>query len=102
MSFEHSFDSDFYINGTEQSNTKKPTSVYNALFNMPKKQYNQMCKEIFNCKYVDLDVVFEKIMETNTVGNLNSPVEVYIDPKGYYSIMVWDEDNKQKHRRLFK
>lgn len=104
MSFEHSFAEDFYRNGTEQTKTKKPTSLENALFNMPRREWNNMCREVFDCKpmYVDIDMVMEKIMETNTVLNLTPPVEVYIDAEGFYSVKVWDETDKEYKRRMFK
>jgi hypothetical protein len=41
---------------------------------------------------VDADMVMEMIRETNTVSNLNSPVEVWIDPKGWHTVVVWDDE----------
>ena len=37
-------------------------------------------------------MVMDRIRETNTCGNLNSPVEVYIDPQGIHSVLVWEDD----------
>jgi len=90
MSFSHSFSADFYdgVYGTR----KRPACVREALEVMPKRKWNSMCRDVFHCKpeYVDVDTVMAKIVETNTVSNLDSPVEVWIDEEGYYRIDVYD------------
>lgn len=35
--------------------------------------------------------VLEKIEKTNTCGKLSVPVDVYIDPEGFYTLDVWDD-----------
>jgi len=94
MSYSHSFSCNFYYDADENApdKSKYPTSVAMALRSMPKKRWNEMCKDVFHCKpdFVDIDTVMDKIMETDTVSNLSSPVEVWIDSEGYYTIEVYD------------
>ena len=75
----------------------RPTTVVQALFNMSKKQWADMARDVFGCNsphalsttYMDLETVFSKVIETDTVSNLNSPVEVWIDEDGYYTVYVY-------------
>ena len=38
------------------------------------------------------DMVMQRILETNICRNLDSPVEVYIDHEGFYSILVYEKE----------
>lgn len=95
MSYSHSFSSDFYDDGGNGTK-KRPSCVRQALENMPKRYWNNMCRDVFHCKpeFVDVDMVMDKIMETDTVGTLSSPVDVWIDPEGYYTIEVYDTEEE--------
>jgi len=100
MAFELSFSPEFffaegepYDGGTEPS--ERPISVWNALESMRvlhPDQWEKLAQEVFNeeGKFLIEETVLEKIQETNTCRNLNSPVEVYIDPKGYFTIKVYE------------
>ena len=97
MSFGHSFTEGFYYdeqvqNDAAPNKSKRPTSVAMALRSMPKKKWNAMCKDVFGCSpdFVDLDTVMDKIRETDTVGTLSVPVDVWIDEEGYYTVDVYD------------
>jgi hypothetical protein len=37
-----------------------------------------------------------KIKETDTVGTLTPPVDVWIDEQGYYTVDVYDEPDDKK------
>ena len=53
-----------------------------------------MANDIFQCEpeYLDLESVLRKIEKTNTCLNLDSPVEVCIDPDGEFTVLVYDRD----------
>lgn len=84
MSYRLTFDDDFYSGGsTNVSDT--PTSVEQALISM--ENWDEMIEDM---GYPDsLEAVMEIVMETDTSTNLNSPVEVWIDPDGFYTIFVY-------------
>jgi hypothetical protein len=42
--------------------------------------------------------IMDRILETNTVGTLKPPVDVWIDPEGSYTIDVWDERDERDSR----
>lgn len=90
MSFSHSFSEDFYYQEGWETKTRHPTSVAQALFSMPKKKWNRMCRDVFGVKgdLIDVETVMDKIRETNTCTDLSVPVEVWIDEEGYYTVQV--------------
>lgn len=97
MSYSHSFANGFYYDEDEAApnKSKRPTSVHMALRSMKSKDWKAMCKDVFpgvEPDYVDIDMVMDKIMETDTVSNLDSPVEVWIDEEGYHTIEVYDKE----------
>ena len=60
---------------------------------MSEETWAEMAREIFGCEpaYVSVETVLDRVLETNTCRDLTPPVEVYIDPEGYYSILVYDD-----------
>jgi hypothetical protein len=68
------------------------------------KRFNEMITEIFpKWDHLSIDLeeylpetlvgeIMDKIRETNTVGTLTPPVDVWIDKEGYYTIDVYDEE----------
>ena len=110
-SYELSFSPEFFFAEGEPydhlSDTKRPVSVWAAIEGMrlhDPKQWAELAKEVFgldNPEYLTAESVLEKIQETNTCGTLSSPVDVYIDPEGYFRVDVYDEmrSNSRKHRR---
>jgi len=93
MPYELSFTEDFFGDPyAEQEKSRRPTDVCQALFSMPRRRWNRMCRDVFGCKpeYVDLDTVLLKIFETNTCSGGSSPVGVWIDDEGYYTVDVFD------------
>lgn len=100
MAFELSFSPEFffaegepYDGGPEPS--ERPISVWNAIESMRvlhPDQWEELAQEVFNVegKFLTEETVLEKIQETNTCRDLTSPVEVYIDEEGYFSVEVYD------------
>ncbi len=68
----------------------QPTSVYQAILSLPDDQWAALGRDVFDCNPEDLDpeTVLCKVQETNTCRNLDSPVEVYIDLDGFYTLVV--------------
>ena len=107
--FSHSFSPEFYGDVyTWTSPGRQPTNVADALMNFwetDKEGFSAMVKELFPgyAKYVDeylpeslVADIMDKIRETDTVGTLTPPVDVWIDPEGYYRIDVYDEPREQE------
>ncbi len=97
MAYSHSFSPEFYgdVYGPGES-TSRPTTVAQAIVSMrelERDRWERMAKEVFGVPgdHLSEDEVFDKIIETDTVSNLTSPVEVWIDEDGYYTLLVWDD-----------
>lgn len=56
--------------------------------------WNALAEQVFGVdpSELDLSMVLSKIEETNTCRNLDSPVEVFIDPDGEFTVSVYDHD----------
>jgi hypothetical protein len=83
-------------NGAKYPHGKRPYSVYGALRAMSNKDWKNMCKDVFNCKpdYVDIETVMTQIAEVDTCSDLGSPVNVWIDDEGYYTVSVYEADGR--------
>lgn len=70
-----------------------PVTVWQALLTMNDDVWAEMIREVFGCHvdYVDVDTVMEKIRETDTCTDLSSPVTVWIDQEGFYTVDVHDQ-----------
>lgn len=94
MSFSHSFSDSFYMADGDDSLAGDlewyPYTVYQAIVDMNESDWADMCHDVFNMDHtmVDVGMVMNKIRETNTVTNLSSPVEVWIDKAGFHSVYV--------------
>ena len=97
MAYSLSFGLDFFRDEQgDESRTrtpkKQPTSVAQAVANLSGKTWSRLAREIFRCepKYLDIEAVLQKVEETNTCLNLDSPVEVAVDPNGDFTVLVYD------------
>jgi hypothetical protein len=105
MAYEHSFNPSIYGdpynaipssrrrgNREHDKYRRRPLTVADALASMSERRWNQMARDVFGCegKYLDLDVVLSKIIETNTVGTYSSPVDFWIDPEGFWKVHVYE------------
>lgn len=90
------FGEDFFWGGTLHLNPgddKKPISVAEALCLMPEKKWERMCAAIFpdqDREEIGLDEVMDWVRKVNTCRNLNTPIEVFLDPEGLYTVFVHD------------
>lgn len=71
----------------------RPESVEQALIQISSETWEQIAHRIFHCDPIQLDTetVIRKIEETNTCLNIDSPVEVFIDPAGEFTVRVYDK-----------
>jgi len=86
MTYALSFSRDF-IDGPESN---PPTSVYGALRQMSQETWADLAERVFGVDQLDIETVLRRVEETNTCLNLDSPVEVFIDPEGEFTVQVYD------------
>ena len=69
----------------------RPRSVYQAILSLTDQQWASLARELFGIEPNNLDVemVIERVFETNACRNLDPPVEVWIDHDGFFSVMVY-------------
>jgi hypothetical protein len=108
MAFDLSFSEDFFtgdvpIEAIQPS--KRPTNILQALISwehFDKPGFTKMLNDVLGSQYAQVwgrqpagETVFyellDQIRKVNTAANLNPPVEVYIDPQGYYSVKIYDD-----------
>lgn len=95
MSYSHSFAADFYGDVYNASPEDRPTNVADAIASIDDKTWESLAHDVFGCdpQFLTLEAVYEKIIETDTVSDLSSPVSVWIDEEGYYTVDVYDEED---------
>lgn len=105
MSYDLSFSPEFFLGEGEPYDTNelclnsrgKPTSVWSAIHKMQEErpdEWKAMAREVFGLSEKDsallmAEAVLDKVQETNTCSNLKSPVRVWIDASGDYTLEVW-------------
>ena len=94
MPYALSFSPDFFCDGDPDAMhpNGRPTTVYQAILSMSRQTWAEMAHEVFGVKPEHLDpcTVLRKVCETNMCGNLDSPVQVWIDEEGCYDVLVND------------
>ena len=95
MSYALSFAPEFFWGdqpARESTPSDRPTSVCQALASLPDNEWAVLARDLFGTEPSDLelDIVMQRVLETNTCRNLDSPVEVYIDREGFHSILVYE------------
>lgn len=80
---------DFAVNAKGQ-----PTSVWSAICLIKEyepKLWQEIAEKFFNTtgEFLTEDSVLTLIRKTNTCSNLNSPVEVWLDPQRNYTLHVY-------------
>jgi hypothetical protein len=109
--YSHSFSPDFYGDVYQwTSNGPRPTNVADAIqawWESDRKSFIEMVKDLFPhwteyaTEYLSeslMSEIMDRIMETDTVGKLTPPVDVWLDPEGSYTVDVWDERDEKDSR----
>lgn len=101
MSYSHSFSPEFYWGEGSPKESDRPTNVADALASMSDREWDEMATEVFGVpgERLDIDTVMAKIEETDTVGDLSVPVDVWIDDEGWYTVDVYDEADEDELER---
>lgn len=91
-----SFSESFFNNWDGETKSRRPISVAQAAFSMPKKKWERMCREVFHCSpdHVDVETVVMKVRETDTCepsGDSDIPTTVWIDAEGYWTLDIYDD-----------
>src|SRR5215831_7827339 len=99
MAYSLSFTDEFFADETfpETEPSARPTSVYQAIVSLDKRTKVEIAREVMNSPHPYLYVttesfaydVLDKVRETDTCGDLSSPVDVWIDPEGFYTLDVY-------------
>jgi hypothetical protein len=105
MAFDLSFSEEFFSGDGETPTdmvepSDKPTSVYQAALGIDEDERLEIANQVFgyDAQHAAFWVASEgfagdvlaKVRETNTCTDLRSPVEVYIDKEGWYTLRVYD------------
>lgn len=98
MAFGLSFSEEFFWGDgrSELERSERPTSLAQAILSMPDDEWIGYCKDIFG-RYMlgrpSLGDAVEKARQVDTCMSLESPVEVWLDEDGCYTVLVYEEDN---------
>jgi hypothetical protein len=99
MAFGLSFSPEFFFNEGEpydfSEKSDRPTSVWQAIISMSDEEWRDIAVDVFGMgddmiDYLSPETVLDKVRETGTCTDLRSPVEVWIDPDGHYTVSVYE------------
>jgi hypothetical protein len=101
MSYSLSFSEEFFTDESfpyDTTPSDRPTTVYQAIVSLPKAEQLAIAREVMKSPHPVLYVqsesfaadVLDRVRETDSCADLTSPVEVYIDSEGWYSVLVYD------------
>jgi hypothetical protein len=95
MAYALSFAPEFFwgdgsIAPDDLQRSDQPTCVYQAILSLPDDTWAGLARDVFDCEPDDLDpeTVLSKVQETDTCRNLDSPVEVFVDSDGFYTLLI--------------
>ena len=105
MSYGLSFSEEFFVGNGEYDYYKMPasatpTSVLQAVVTLDRDELSKIGVDVFgytqevaeiwaDSESCAMDIV-DKVRQTDTCDSLQSPVNVYIDSDGFYSLSVYD------------
>ncbi len=95
MSYALSFAEQFYYpEDVERGKaSEQPTSVYQAVLSLSQEKLTEIAQEVFHVDplHLDIEMVMDKICQTDTCSTLSSPVAVWIDEEGDFQVQVYDK-----------
>ena len=106
MSFDLSFSPEFFMlpgelyDGAEYPHGDEPYSVLGAIrTTISEEGWRNIAVDVFGmgddmAQYLTEEAILSKITETNTCTDLRSPVTVWIDPEGYYTVDVYERGDR--------
>lgn len=103
MSYELSFSPGFFLAEGEPYDAAVgdgcPCTVWQAIVQMKRDEpdeWDEMAQAVFGVEgaHLDEESVLLKIQETNMCTDLASPVDVWIDEEGDYTVTVYEEEDR--------
>jgi len=84
--------------------SSKPTNVFQAIVSLDKRTKVEIAREVLKSPHPVLystteafaQAVLDKVRETDTCGTLSSPVDVWIDAEGWYTLDVYDSYHRKR------
>lgn len=109
MAYDLSFSPEFFgdIYESQSTDLSKPTNVADAITNFwesNKEGFKEYVEEYFPeyASHVDSYLpeglmleIMDKIRDVNTCGDISSPVDVWLDPEGWYTVDVFDDFDEE-------
>lgn len=98
MPNELSFSPEFFFQEGEPYDggpgwSDRPTSVWQALESMSDEDWHSMCLDLgLSPDFTDYEEIIDMIHQTNTCSSLTSPIEVWIDPEGIHTVLVYNRE----------
>lgn len=99
MSYELSFSESFFTGEEETQKTDTPTSILEAVENLSESERLDIGINVFGYSETTAKIwittesfaydVLERVRETDTCSNLDTPVRVWIDSEGHYTVDVY-------------
>jgi hypothetical protein len=101
MAYSLNFAEDFYCDcdpyEVQPAKNGKPKSVLQAIVSLDRAMQVEIAKEVMGSsnpeQYVDSEGfafdVLDKVRETNTCSDLGTPIPVWIDDEGWYTVDVY-------------
>lgn len=95
MGYGHSFSESFYYDEDARELPepgKQPTTVAQALMCLDEATFNECCAYVGVNPESDtvIEELIDVVRQTDYVDSLSSPITVYIDPDGYFTVTVYD------------
>jgi hypothetical protein len=92
------FSGDFLCHDDPESigPSERPISLYQAIVSIENETWRDLARHVFGVApdRLTVDTVLLKALATDTCDNPVSPVDVWIDPDGFYTVFVHDAARK--------
>lgn len=89
MSYDLIFSPEFFGSGEYEPQSERPTTLAQAINSIPDDEFAAILADLDLPENTDRDTLFDIAVNNNTCTNLTSPVEVWIDKKGYNTVLVY-------------
>lgn len=98
MTYALSFSNDFLMgDDPELRPSLRPTSVLQAILSLSEQQRMELARDIFNVSpdRLSAEAILDRVIDTNTCENFDSPVRVWIDAVGLHTLLVHDHETSE-------
>ena len=97
MTYALSFSNDFPLGDDfEPQPSLRPTSVIQAIVSLSEHERIQLARDVFGVSpdHLAAETVLDRVIDTNTCENLDSPVRVWVDEAGVQTVLVYDRPER--------